>query len=427
MINSIMQGLFLFSNNKGPAIPLWGILPFVCMLIAIAVLPLTHSQWWESNKNKALISLVLGIPVGIYFLFEDSQQLVHTAMEYISFIILIGSLFTISGGILLRGNLRGTPMINTAFLFVGAVVANLIGTTGASMLFIRPLLRTNDTRKHISHIPVFFIFLVSNIGGSLTPLGDPPLFLGYLQGVPFFWTLRLLPLWTLAVGTVLFIFYLFERRAWKMESHIDIVRDQIHQEPMIKIDGKLNLIWFVGVLMAVFLPTPYRETIIVSMAYLSYRFTPREIRIQNRFTFYPIKEVAVLFAGIFVTMIPVLLILKARGAEIGIKEPWQFFWITGGLSSFLDNAPTYLTFFSLAQGLGISSSMIRIPEDILIAISSGAVFMGANSYIGNGPNFMVKSICEEVGIKIPSFFGYMLYSGSILIPVFILITVVFFL
>jgi Na+/H+ antiporter NhaD/arsenite permease-like protein len=421
-----MQELFLFSNNKGPAIPLWGILPFVCMLIAIAVLPLTHSQWWESNKNKALISLVLGIPVGIYFLFEDSQQLVHTAMEYISFIILLGSLFTISGGILLRGNPRGTPMINTAFLFVGAVVANLIGTTGASMLLIRPLLRTNDTRKHISHIPVFFIFLVSNIGGSLTPLGDPPLFLGYLQGVPFFWTLRLLPLWTLAVGTVLFIFYLFERRAWKMESPIDIVRDQIHQEP-IKIDGKLNLIWFVGVLMAVFLPTPYRETIMVSMAYLSYRFTPREIRIQNRFTFYPIKEVAVLFAGIFVTMIPVLLILKARGAEIGIREPWQFFWITGGLSSFLDNAPTYLTFFSLAQGLGISSSMIRIPEDILIAISSGAVFMGANSYIGNGPNFMVKSICEEVGIKIPGFFGYMLYSGSILIPVFILITVVFFL
>lgn len=427
MIDSILHELFIPSTNSlGSVLPLWSLSPFVCMLIAIAIFPLIHGQWWENNKNKALVSLVLGIPVGIYFLFADRHQLVHTAMDYISFIILLGSLFTISGGILLRGNPRGTPMINTIFLFVGAVVANLIGTTGASMLLIRPLLRTNDARRHIKHIPIFFIFLVSNIGGSLTPLGDPPLFLGYLQGVPFFWTLRLLPLWTMAVGTVLLIFYLFERQAWKREAPVDIVRDEIRKEP-IRIDGKLNLLWFLGVLAAVFIPMPYREITMVSMAYLSYRFTAREIRVQNRFTFYPIKEVAVLFAGIFATMIPALLILKARGAEIGIKEPWQFFWITGGLSSFLDNAPTYLTFFSLAQGLDIGGSTIRIPEDILIAISSGAVFMGANSYIGNGPNFMVKSICEEAGINIPSFFGYMLYSGLILIPVFILITAAFFL
>lgn len=427
MINSILHNFFLLpKDNLGPVLPLWSILPFVCMLIAIAVLPLTHGHWWESNRNKGFISIVLGIPVGIYFLFSDRHHLMHTAMDYASFIILLGSLFTISGGILIRGNPQGRPMVNTFFLFVGAVIANLIGTTGASMLLIRPLLRTNDTRKHIRHIPIFFIFLVSNIGGSLTPLGDPPLFLGYLEGVPFFWTLRLLPIWTLTVGIVLFIFYLFERRAWRRESPIDIVRDNIHGEP-IKVEGKLNLLWFLGVLVAVFLPAPYREITMVSMGCLSYAFTAKEIRVQNRFTFYPIKEVAVLFAGIFTTMIPVLLILKARGAEIGIKEPWQFFWITGGLSSFLDNAPTYLTFFSLAEGLGIGDGIIRIPESVLIAISSGAVFMGANSYIGNGPNFMVKSICEEVGIKIPSFFGYMVYSGLILIPVFILVTAVFFL
>lgn len=424
MINSILHKFSLLSTgNLGSTLPLWSVLPFVCMLIAIAIIPLTHGHWWESNRNKALVSIVLGIPVGIYFLFSDHHQLIHTATDYVSFIILLGSLFTISGGILLRGNPQGTPVINTVFLFVGAVIANLIGTTGASMLLIRPLLRTNDTRKHISHIPIFFIFLVSNIGGSLTPLGDPPLFLGYLQGVPFFWTLRLLPLWTLSVGIVLFIFYLFEKRAWKREA--PMVRDEIREEPL-EVEGKLNLLWFLGVLVSVFLPMPYREITMVSMGCLSYMFTPKEIRVQNRFTFYPIKEVAVIFAGIFSTMIPALLILKARGADTGIREPWQFFWITGG-SSFLDNAPTYLTFFSLAEGLNLRGSITRIPENILIAISAGAVFMGANSYIGNGPNFMVKSICEELGIKIPSFFGYMIYSSLILIPVFILVTTVFFL
>ncbi len=427
MINSILHKFSLLSTgNLGSTLPLWSVLPFVCMLIAIAILPLACGRWWESNRNKGLISVVLGTPVGVYFLFSDHHQLIHTAMDYVSFIILLGSLFTISGGILLRGNLRGTPVINTVFLFIGAVIANLIGTTGASMLLIRPLLRTNDTRKHISHIPIFFIFLVSNIGGSLTPLGDPPLFLGYLQGVPFLWPLRLLPLWTLSVGVVLFIFYLFEKRAWKMEAPIDIVRDEIREEP-IKVEGKLNLLWFLGVLVSVFLSTPYREITMVSMGCLSYLFTPKGIRVQNRFTFYPMKEVAVIFAGIFSTMIPALLILKARGADIGIREPWQFFWITGGLSSFLDNAPTYLTFFSLAEGLNFGSGVTGIPENILIAVSAGAVFMGANSYIGNGPNFMVKSICEESGIKIPSFFGYMVYSSLILIPVFILLTTVFLL
>jgi len=427
MTNSLFNGLFLLpADDLGSVLPLWSIAPFACMLLAIAILPLTHTHWWESNKHKALISSVLGIPVIIYFSIYDYHRLFHTGLDYFSFIILLASLYTISGGIELQGNPEGTPVVNTVFLAIGAVLANFIGTTGASMLLIRPLLRTNGSRKHIGHIPVFFIFLVSNVGGCLTPLGDPPLFLGYLQGVPFFWTLKLFYHWFFAIAALLFIFYLFERRAWKRETPVALVEDILLKEPM-TIKGKLNALWLIGVVAAVFLPTPYREMIMVVMGYLSYQFTPLEIRVSNKFTFYPINEVAVLFAGIFATMIPALLILEARGAELGIKEPWHFFWITGSLSSFLDNAPTYLTFFSLAQGLGIGGPVMGIPENILVAISTGAVFMGANSYIGNGPNFMVKSICEEAGVKMPSFFGYMLYSGAILIPVFILMTFIFLL
>lgn len=427
MINSIFNNLFFLpAETLGATLPLWSIAPFICMLLAIAILPLTHGHWWESNRHKAFVSAVLGLPVVIYFLFSDYHQVIHTALDYASFIILLASLFTISGGIALEGNLEGTPFVNTVFLAIGSVLANIIGTTGASMLLIRPLLRTNDTRKHTGHIPVFFIFLVSNIGGSLTPIGDPPLFLGYLQGVPFFWTLKLFPLWCAAVGMLLLIFYLFERRAWKKESPVSIVEDILLKEPL-NIKGKLNFLWLLGVVGAVFLPTPYREVTMVVMGYLSYTLTHKEIRANNKFRFYPINEVAVLFAGIFATMIPALLILEGRGGELGIKEPWHFFWITGSLSAFLDNAPTYLTFFSLAKGLQIGGGIMGIPENILIAISAGAVFMGANSYIGNGPNFMVKSICEEAGVKMPSFFGYMLYSGVILVPVFVLITFVFFL
>jgi Na+/H+ antiporter NhaD/arsenite permease-like protein len=427
MINPIFNNLFLLpAENLGTTLPMWSIIPFVLMLLSIAILPLTHPHWWESNRHKAFVSAALGVPVVIYFLFLDYHQLIHTIKDYVCFIVLLAALFTISGGITLRGNLEGIPIINTAFLALGAVLSNIIGTTGASMLLIRPLLRTNDTRKHTRHIPVFFIFMVSNIGGSLTPIGDPPLFLGYLQGVPFFWTLKLFPLWCVAVGILLLMFYLIERNAWKKETPIAVVEDILRKEPLIVL-GKLNFLWLLGVVGAVFLPTPYREVIMAIMAYLSYTLTPGEIRVNNKFTFYPINEVAVLFAGIFATMIPALLFLEARGAEFGIREPWHFFWLTGSLSSFLDNAPTYLTFFSLAQGLGIGGGIMGIPENILIAISAGAVFMGANSYIGNGPNFMVKSICEEAGIKMPSFFGYMIYSAAILIPIFILITFAFFL
>ena len=329
MTNSIFHELLLgASNSLGTHLPIWSVVPFVCMLLSIAILPLTHGHWWVSNKHKAYVSIILGLPVVIYFLIRDYHQLIHTAHEYFSFIILLAALYKISGGILLEGNPEGKPFVNTVFLAVGAVLANLIGTTGASVLLIRPVLRTNNTRKHTKHIPIFFIFLVSNVGGCLTPLGDPPLFLGYLQGVPFFWTLKLFPFWITAVTILLLIFYLFERHAWNKELGTDIVSDTLLEEPL-RIRGNINFLWLLGVVGAVFLPTPYRELVMILMSYLSYRFTSKDIKMKNKFTLYPITEVAVLFAGIFATMIPALLILKARGAEFGIEQPWQFFWLYG--------------------------------------------------------------------------------------------------
>ncbi|MEW5807143.1 MAG: sodium:proton antiporter, partial [Acidobacteriota bacterium] len=383
-------------QELGLSLPLWTVLPFIIMLLTLAITPLTHGHIWEKNRNKAIITAIISIPMGIYIAFLDYHELIHVGLEYFSFIVLLGSLFTISGGIYLRGDLRGTPLVNTIFLAVGSIFANFIGTTGASMVLIRPLLKTNSERRYTYHIPVFFIFIVSNIGGLLTPLGDPPLFLGYLRGVPFFWTLRLIPEWLFAVSIVLLVFYIFDRMAWKKEKTEDLLLDLASRE-LLSIDGKRNFILLAGVIAAVFLKTPIREAIMILMAVLAYNLTPKEYHESNKFTFHPIVEVAVLFAGIFTTMVPALLILKARGAEFGITQPWQFFWLTGSLSSFLDNAPTYLTFLSLAQGLGLHGSVVGVPEILLKAVSTGAVFMGANSYIGNGPNFMVKAICEERG------------------------------
>jgi Na+/H+ antiporter NhaD/arsenite permease-like protein len=434
-------------EELGNTLPIWSVLAFVMLLLSIALLPLFLGHWWENNKNKGIIAFILALPVAIFFLVKDYHYLTHTGLEYFSFIVLLGSLFTISGGIVLTGDIRATPLINTIFLAIGAVIANFIGTTGASMLLIRPMLRTNSQRKHIKHIPIFFIFLVSNIGGCLTPLGDPPLFLGYLRGVDFFWTFQLWPIWLFAVGIVLIIFYLYDRAAYSKEAPDDIIFDKTKVEPL-KLSGIFNFVFLLGVILAIIgagymekrhiNPTPWREIAMIIMAVLAYAFTSKDLRERNKFTFNPIIEVAVLFAGIFVTMVPALLILRARGGESGVSQPWQFFWMTGGLSSFLDNAPTYLTYLSLAQGVtesmlknggGIDTVLVQGGEVLamfLKAISAGAVFMGANTYIGNGPNFMVKSICEEAGIKMPSFFGYMLYSICILIPVFIFVTFIFF-
>jgi Na+/H+ antiporter NhaD/arsenite permease-like protein len=413
------------AHELGRTLSLWSVVPFVGLLLSIALLPLRAPQFWESHKNKGLVAFLWSLPVAVYFLFHMPHELVLSLKDYSSFLLLLTALFIVSGGIVLKGDLKATPEVNTLFLLVGAVLANFMGTTGASMLLIRPLLKTNSERRHTAHIPIFFIFLVSNIGGLLTPLGDPPLFMGFLKGVPFFWTLKLLPVWAVMVGGVLLMFYLFDSAQYRKEECRDIIRDRRRVVPL-HLTGTINLLWVAGVIGGIFLPFPRREGVMIVMAVLSLLTTKRECRTDNRFTYGPIIEVAVLFAGIFVTMIPALLLLNARGAEIGIARPWQFFWTTGALSSFLDNTPTYMAFFSLAQGLGLNGTMMGIPPLFLKAISAGAVFMGANSYIGNGPNFMVKAIAEENKLKMPSFFGYMAYSFAILIPLYVVVTLVFF-
>ena len=426
--------------SLGQSLPFWSIAPFALMLLGIALIPLRWPHFWESSANKGLVSAILGVPVALYVVGHEPILLWHTALEYVSFIALLGALFTISGGIVLRGDLRATPAINTGFLAVGALLANLIGTTGASMLLIRPLLQTNSERKHVGHIPILFIFVVSNCSGLLTPLGDPPLFLGYLRGVPFFWTMRLLPEWSFAVAILLTVFYVLDRRAVARETAADLRRDVTEQQPL-QLAGTINALYLLGVVAAVLVSPSLPEGIVrdvvrlgvmAAMTGLSLATTPQELRRENGFTFGPITEVAVLFAGIFATMIPALEILRVRGAEFGIHAPWQFFWLSGALSSFLDNAPTYLTFVSLAQSLGPGTDVAvhlaggPVSATLLTAVSAGSVLMGANSYIGNGPNFMVKAIAEEQGVKMPSFGGYMLWSGSILIPIFVVMTFIFF-
>jgi Na+/H+ antiporter NhaD/arsenite permease-like protein len=414
-------------------IPIIACAPFVIILLLIAIMPLAFPHFWEKNRNKAIISAIISLPILFYLISGFREELIHTVYEYLAFIVLLASLYIISGGILVTGDIKATPRNNTIFLLIGGIIANLIGTTGASMVLIRPLLKTNSERKKIKHIPVFFIFVVSNIGGCLTPIGDPPLFLGYLRGVPFTWTLKLWPEWLFAMGMVLTIFYIWDSIAYHKETTAAVKRDVTHIVPL-KFSGLINLLLLMGVVLSVAFqaPAPYREFIMIAMTILSLIFTTKKLREKNKFTYHPIIEVAVLFAGIFVTMIPILILLRMKGAEFGINQPWQFFWYTGGLSSFLDNAPTYLTFFSLAQGVTEATINPNIPiiagvnAELLKAISIGAVFMGANTYIGNGPNFMVKSIAEERKIKVPHFFEYMAYSGLILIPTFILITLIFF-
>jgi Na+/H+ antiporter NhaD/arsenite permease-like protein len=405
--------------------PLFSVLPFVAMLLAIAFLPLALPHWWEPNRNKLVVSAGLGLPALLLYMAREPRALVHTAGDYVSFMILLTGLYVIAGGILLRGDLEATPAVNSAFLGGGALLASLIGTTGASMLVIRALLQTNRERVRVTHTVVFFIFLVSNIGGMLTPLGDPPLFLGYLAGVPFTWTLRLWPPWLTMILILLGTYFVWDTIQHRRESRAALRLDHTRIQPL-RVHGGVNALWLAGVVAAVaLLHAPVREVVILGLAALSLWRTPREIRRANQFTALPMVEVAVLFLGIFLTMIPALELLHLRGAELGVREPWQFFWAAGGLSSFLDNAPTYLTFLALAQGLGLPGEVVGVPHSILAAISLGSVAMGANSYIGNAPNFMVKSIAEAAGVRMPSFLGYMVYSGAVLLPVFGLVTLLF--
>ncbi len=411
--------------------PLYTVLPFIAWLLTIALAPLLFEHFWEKNRNKAVLSGLFALPVFYYLITHQlHHELMLSAEEYVSFIILLGSLFVVSGGILVEGDVEATPRNNSILFIFGAILSNFIGTTGASMVLIRPLLKINSQRTNIVHIPVFFIFIVSNIGGCLTPLGDPPIFLGFLKGVPFFWTLSLFPMWAFNLFFVLTAFYLVDTYNYRREPKIAIATDKKEIDP-IKVSGKRNTWFLLGIIGAVFMQSPVRELIMVAMTIMSLRVTPQVCRHKNSFSFGPINEVAILFAGIFVTMIPALIILKERGVELGITQPWQFFWVTGGLSSFLDNAPTYLTDLSLAQGMAavdpsMAKEVVGVPHVFLRAISAGAVFMGANTYIGNGPNFMVKTISEASGIKMPSFFGYIGYSMLILVPAFLLDTMLFF-
>jgi Na+/H+ antiporter NhaD/arsenite permease-like protein len=427
--------------SLGELLPLWSAAPFSILLLAVALLPVLVPHWWHHNTNKALVSAILGLPVAGWIGWLDGALVLHTAHEYIAFVILLATLYVVSGGIVVRGALAGTPGLNTTLLALGTVLASLIGTTGASMLLIRPVLRANKLRQRRVHVVVFFIFLVSNIGGLLTPLGDPPLFLGFLRGVPFFWTLSLIPHWAVTSGFLLLLFFVIDSTIFRREDLAtpgDLDEQVVARAEPVRVDGKLGFLWLGAVLIVIVAcgnlgpPPGVQEAGMLACLAGAWLTTPASLRRDNDFTWGPMIEVAVVFAGIFAAMIPALALLQHRGAELGLEHPWQFFWATGILSSFLDNAPTYLTFASTASGLlGTSaqdlSQLIATARgpSILAAISLGAVLMGANTYIGNGPNFMVRAVAEADGVKMPSFLGYMAWSFGILLPIFALLTALF--
>jgi len=457
-------------HSLGVDLPLWTILPFVCLLLSIAILPLFAGHWWEKNRNRAIVSLGFALPVIVYLLAvhgsAGGRELMHKVHEYVSFVMLLASLFVITGGIYIRGSLKATPKLNTGIMAIGAVLANFIGTTGASVLLVRPLLRANAHRPRRAHVVIFFIFTVANCGGLLTPLGDPPLFLGYLKGVPFDWTTRLWREWAAVNAIILVVFYVWDSFLSRREDVGGMPPPPATPE-RVGIEGASNFLFLLGIVGAIYAagaglfnggePWPFgvQEICMGALAAGAWFTTKRGNREKNRFTFGPILEVAILFAGIFVTMGPALLVLNAwatphptipghgmrdiLGMNFGLKSPASFFWGTGMLSSFLDNAPTYLTFASTACGiehipvegrylatlLDTAHGHVLGPR-LLEAISCGAVFMGANTYIGNGPNFMVKAIAEENGVDMPGFFGYMMYSATILLPIFGIITLIFF-
>jgi Na+/H+ antiporter NhaD/arsenite permease-like protein len=412
------------------------------MLLCVALLPLVAPHFWERNRNKALVSLVLGAPVALWIGVLDLPALAHAAHEYLAFIVLLAALYSISGGIVVRGTLAGTPRTNAALLGLGAALASLIGTTGASMVLVRPLLRASSVRRRKGHVFVFFIFVVSNAGGLLTPLGDPPLLLGFLRGVPFLWTLRLFPVWLAVNAALLLVFLAVDSAIFRAEEvatagHVDELA-VAHRVP-IHIAGKRNLLYLAGVVALLVvsgslrLPPGIAEAGMLALAVLSWITTPRALHEENGFGFAPIVEVAALFAGIFATMVPALAVLNVNGASLGIDRPWEFFWASGLLSGLLDNAPTYLTFASVGSGLlGTDAAdlaqLVAHPHGppILEAISAGAVLMGGITYLGNGPNFMVKAIVERGGVRMPGFFGYIGWAAAALLPIFVGVTLVFF-
>lgn len=438
---------------------LWGV-PFAGILLSIALMPLLAPIFWHHHFGKVAAAWALAFLLPFAMVFGPAAAgagVVHALLaEYIPFIILLTALFTVAGGIFIRGNLHGSPALNTAILAIGAILASFMGTTGASMLLIRPLIRANDNRKHVVHVVVFFIFIVSNAGGSLTPLGDPPLFLGFLKGVDFSWTLlHIFPETLFLVGILLALFYAMDWWYYHKKEEIK-PQDPTPDDQKFGFDGAINFLLLGGVVGLVLmsglwksdivftiagtevgLPGIIRDVGLILITVVSLQVTPGSVHADNQFNWGPMMEVAKLFAGIFLTIIPVIAMLKAGvdgpfGAVVravtnpdGTPNPAMYFWATGILSSFLDNAPTYLVFFNTAGG--DAQVLMTTMAPTLVAISAGAVFMGANSYIGNAPNLMVKAIAEDRGVKMPSFFGYMAWSIAILVPLFILMTWIFFL
>jgi Na+/H+ antiporter NhaD/arsenite permease-like protein len=445
---------------NGAALGAWWGLPFAGVLLSIALMPLLLPKLWHRHFGKIALGWALLFLLPFAALHGPGLAgavVVHTLVaEYIPFVVLLVALFTAASGIYVRGNLHGSPLTNVAIMAVGAALASVMGTTGASMLLIRPLIRANDNRKHVAHVVVFFIFIVSNVGGSLTPLGDPPLFLGFLKGVDFFWTARHLAPMTLAlVAALLLLFFAIDTWFYRREgvTPADPTPDGAER---FGLEGAINFlplalvvalvlmsgVWKPGIEFDVFgtpvgLESLVRDVLLVGATLLSLAIGPRAVREKNQFSWAPMQEVAKLFIGIFLTMIPVLAMLRAGDAGAfaavahavvgpdGQPLPWAYFWFTGALSSFLDNAPTYLVFFNLAGG--DPAALMTSGAATLAAISAGAVFMGANTYIGNAPNFMVKAIAEDRGIAMPSFFGYMAWSGAVLLPLFGIITWIWFL
>ena len=456
---SLLPSLALAADMDGAQLSvLWGV-PFAGILLSIAIIPLVAPIFWHHHFGKVSAAWALAFLLPFALVFGPGAAgagVVHALLaEYIPFIILLTALFTVAGGIYIKGNLRGSPALNTGILAIGAVLASFMGTTGASMLLIRPLIRANDNRKHVVHVVVFFIFIVSNAGGSLTPLGDPPLFLGFLKGVEFSWTLtHIFPETLFLVGTLLVLFYALDW--WYYHTREEIrPADPTPDDRQFGFDGGVNFLLLAGVVGLVLmsglwksdvvfdiagtevgLPGIVRDLGLIAITVASLQLTPGSVHADNQFSWGPMQEVAKLFAGIFLTIIPVIAMLKAGvdgpfGAIVravtnpdGSPNPAMYFWATGILSSFLDNAPTYLVFFNTAGG--DAQVLMTTLAPTLVAISAGAVFMGANSYIGNAPNLMVKAIAEDRGVKMPSFFGYMAWSGGILIPLFLLVTWIFF-
>nr|WP_177297576.1 sodium:proton antiporter [uncultured Blautia sp.] len=439
-------------------------IPFAGLLLSIAVMPLIKGEWWESHQPLVVGFWILLMLVPFAFVYGPHKAaetvLECTVNDYLTFIVLLFGLFCVSGNITMEGDFAGSPRINVGLLALGTFLASCIGTTGASMLMVRPVIKMNSWRKRKSHIMVFFIFMVSNMGGCLTPIGDPPLLMGFMRGVPFFWSMHLFPVLIFNMAILLFVFYHLDKWAYRKDIARGRKPDISKPGTEFSIDGLHNIVFLVMIVAAVILsgvlpgmsafqdaagnvrgihifgevtltfPAMIEIVLILLAAWLSFKTTKSEIRRRNHFTWGAIKEVAVLFIGIFITMQPALMLLKAVGPELGVTEPFQMFWATGTLSSFLDNTPTYLVFLTTAGTLGftqgIATSLGTVPQKVLSAVSCGAVFMGANTYIGNAPNFMVKSISDENGVNMPSFFGYMLWSLVFLVPVFVIDTLVFF-